>query len=71
MSMDLAGQLDQLPGHAVDADRLPHVEHQRLAVAADRSGLDHQLDGLLDRHEVAGHVGVGDGDAARRRRSGP
>ena len=46
-----------------------HVEHQRLAVAADRGGLDDQLHRLLHRHEVAGDVGVGDGDRAARRRS--
>ena len=63
--------VDQPLGHVGDAHRLAHVEHQRLAVAADGAGLDHELHRLLDGHEVAGDVGVGDGDRAAARRSGP
>ena len=35
--------LHELPGDVVDADRLAHVEHQRLAGPADRGGLDDEL----------------------------
>ena len=49
-------------GHLGDRHRLAHVEHQRLPRPPDGAGLDHQLDRLLDGHEEAGDVGVGDGD---------
>ncbi len=52
--------LDHLLGHVEDPHRLAHVEHHRLPVPAHRGGLDHQLAGLGDHHEEAGHVGVGD-----------
>ena len=51
-------------GHVDDAHGLAHVEHEGLAAAADGAGLDDQLHRLLDGHEVAGDVGVGDGDRA-------
>ena len=62
----------QLAGHVDDADRLAHVEHQRLAVAADRRrpGSPAAPPPAIG-HEVAGDVGVGDGDRAARRRSAP
>ena len=43
-------------------DGLAHVEDERLAVATDRSRLDHELNGFLDGHEVASDVRVGDRD---------
>lgn len=51
-------------GDVGDPDRLAHLEDERLAGLADRTGLDDQLARLLDRHEVAGDVGVGDGERA-------
>ena len=66
MSIGAVGLLDQPLGDVGDAHRLAHVEHERLAVAADGAGLDDQLHGFLDGHEVAGDVGVGDGDRAAR-----
>ena len=52
-----------------DRHGLAHVEHEDVARLADAAGLDHQLRGLRDRHEVARHPRVGDGDRDRRRRS--
>ncbi len=43
-----------------DAHRIAHVEHEHVAAAADAAGLHDQLRGLVDRHEVARHLGVGD-----------
>src|SRR5690606_40982278 len=42
----------------------PYTTLCRSAVGADGGGLDDQLDGLLDGHEVAGHVGMRHGDRA-------
>jgi hypothetical protein len=39
-----------------DLDRLAHVEDEDIAALPNRSGLDDQLHGLGDRHEVALHV---------------
>ena len=52
-----------------DLHRLAHVEHEDLAAAADRAGLDHQRHGLRDRHEVARHLRVRDRHRAARWRS--
>ena len=60
----LARQADHVPGHLVDSDRLAHLEEEDLAVAAHRPGLEDELGRLLDRHEIAGDLGVGDGDRA-------
>ena len=43
-----------------DPDRLAHVEHEDLAAAAERAGLQHQLHRLRDGHEVAAHLRVRD-----------
>ena len=48
-------------GDVGDAHGIAHVEHEHLAVLADRAGLDDELHGLLDGHEVARHVGIGHG----------
>ena len=47
-----------------DSDRFAHIEHEDLTAAAEDGRLEHQLHRLGDRHEVAAHVGVGDGDRA-------
>ncbi len=56
---------DQPARHVVEEHRLAHVENEGLTglvVLADGPrGLDHQLHRLVDGHEVAGDVGVGDG----------
>ena len=52
-----AGQVD-------DADGLAHVQDEGFAAASHEAGLKHELGGLGDGHEVAGDVGVGDGDGA-------
>ena len=57
---------DEATGDVIESDRLAHVEHEDLTVATGLlpavhgGGLDDQLDGLMDGHEVAGHVRVGD-----------
>jgi hypothetical protein len=54
------------PDHVVrevhDLHRLAHVEHEDVAALADRPGLDDELYGLRDGHEVALHVRVRDRD---------
>jgi hypothetical protein len=59
--------LDHLPGHLGDPHRLAHLQHERLAVAADRRRLDDELHRLLDGHEVPGDVRVGHRDRAAGR----
>ncbi len=60
----LARQLDHVAREIDDAHRLAHVEHEDLAAAADRARLDDQRHGLGNRHEVAGHLGMRDGQRA-------
>ena len=59
-----AREADHVAGQVDDLDRLAHVQDEDLAVAAQDAGLEHQLAGLGDGHEVAGHVRVGDRDRA-------
>ncbi len=62
-----AREVDHRASQLDDSDRLSHVEHEDLrparrgAAGRQRAGADDQLDGLGDRHEVAGHPLVGDG----------
>ncbi len=61
----VAGEPDHVVGEVDDLHRLAHVEDEDLALAgADVAGSDHQLHRLGDRHEVARHLRVGDGDRA-------
>ena len=48
----------------LDVVRLPHVEDEPLPGVAVDGGLEHQLRGLVDRHEVAGHLRGGDAEGA-------
>ena len=50
------------PGKHVDGDGFAHVEHEDIAAASERRGLEDEEDGLFDRHEVAGHIRIGDRD---------
>jgi hypothetical protein len=59
-----AAHLDEMPGDVVDAHGLTHVQNQDLARSPDGAGLNHQLAGLGDGHEVSGRVLVRDGDRA-------
>ncbi len=65
-------------GEVADADGLTHVQHEHLAAGGHGRGLQHELNSLADGHEVAGHVGVGEGHrptllnlADERRYDGP
>ena len=60
----VAGQAHHGAGQVDDADGLAHVQDEGLAAASHEAGLQHELGGLGDGHEVAGDVGVGDGDGA-------
>ena len=54
---------DHLAGQVEDAHRLAHLEHEDVSrAAAEVTRLDHELHRLGNRHEVAGHLRVGDGD---------
>ena len=59
-----AGGGDHLLGNVIDFDGLSHVQDEDLAVVSDESGLQDEVAGLGDGHEVAGGLGVGDGDWA-------
>src|SRR5690625_3861734 len=52
-------QLDQVFGQLSDLDRLTHVKEVNSPGCRHGSGLQHQLDGLRDGHEVTRHVLVG------------
>ena len=51
-----AAERDQLLGQVHDLDRLAHVEDEDLAALAHGGGLEDQLAGLRDGHEVALHL---------------
>ena len=53
-----AGQVNHAPRQVDDAHRLAHVQHEHVAALPHRPGLDHQLRGFGDGHEIAGNVGV-------------
>ena len=57
-----AGKADQIAGQVDDLHRLAHFQHEDLAALAHGRRLQHQLRGLGNRHEEAGHAGIGDGD---------
>lgn len=49
-----------------DAHLLSHVEHEDLAVPPDHRGLQHELHGLANGHEVPADPGMGNGQRAAR-----
>ena len=51
--LGLAGQPDQHARQVDDLHRLAHVQHEDLARTSHQPGLQHQLRGLRDGHEVA------------------
>jgi hypothetical protein len=58
----VAGERDHVARQVEDPNRLTHLQHEDLAGAgAEISGADYELNGLGDRHEIAGHLRVGDG----------
>ena len=61
------GEPDHVPGELDDPHRVAHVEHVHgngSPRGAQRARADDQLHGLRDRHEVARHLGIGDGHRA-------
>ena len=52
------GEADHVVREIDDAHGIAHVEHEHVAAAADAAGLHDQLRGLVDRHEVARHLGA-------------
>ena len=59
-----AGEAYQVFGEVGDFHRFAHVEDEDGAVVLHASCLQNELRGFGDGHEVARHVGVGDGDGA-------
>ncbi len=57
-----AGLFDHLFGDVGDADGFAHIKNECIAVVAYGTGLDDELYGFGDGHEVAGDVAVGHGD---------
>ena len=55
-----AREADHLPREVDDRHRLAHVEEEDLALVGHRAGLEHEAHRFGDRHEVAGHLRVGD-----------
>ena len=55
------GKTDQVPGQVHDLDRLAHVQDVDVAAHGRGPGLQDERDGFRDRHEVAGGVGMRDG----------
>ena len=66
MSTGWLARATSLPGDVGDPHRLAHVQDQDLAAAADDGGLEDELDRLVSRHEVAGHLGMRHGDRSAR-----
>jgi len=56
-----SAQRDHVSGQVDDLDRLAHVQQVYLPALANGGGLEDELGGLGDSHEVPGHVRVGDG----------
>src|ERR1700712_4549602 len=54
------GTADQEPRNVGDIHGHTHVQHQSLTGTSDGSGLEHQLTGLGNGHEVPGDVGMSD-----------
>ena len=61
-----AGELDHAPGQVNNAHRLTHVEYKHIAALRHSPGLQHQLRCLRDSHEIAGDIGVRDGEWTTR-----
>ena len=59
-----AGELDKVAGQGVDLHRGAHVEDEDLAAVGIGAGLHDKRDGLLDGHEIADDIGMGDRDGA-------
>jgi hypothetical protein len=57
-----AGPADHFFGEREDFDRLAHVEDKDFPAAADGAGLHDKLARLGNRHEIAFHIGMGDGN---------
>ena len=56
------GELDHAPREVDDADRVAHVQEEHLAAFGHGTGLQDELRRLRDAHEVAGDIGMRDGD---------
>ena len=54
------GEPDEVPRQVGDPHHLAHVEHEQLAAFALCAGLQHELNGLGDGHEVAPHLRMRD-----------
>src|SRR3984957_1666305 len=55
-------QIDHSPRQIPDPHRLAHVEHEYVAALSHRTGLNHELRGFRDGHEIADYLGMRDGD---------
>jgi hypothetical protein len=59
-------QPDQPLGEVENANRLAHVQREHFPAGRQGRCLQDELDGLLDAHEVAGHLRVGHRDRTAR-----
>src|SRR5450432_4648594 len=57
-----ASQADESLCQGADGDRFAHVQDEDLAAGRDGGGLQYEEHGFWNRHEKAGHPGVGEGD---------
>ncbi len=53
-----SGEANEIAREIRDLEHLTHVEHEQLTARAEGAGLQHELHGLGDRHEVPAHLGV-------------
>ena len=59
-----SAQTDEVTGEVDDFDGFSHVEDEDFAVLSHGSSLHDELARLGDRHEIAHHIGVCDGERA-------
>src|SRR5262249_8506040 len=60
LSRTQPGELDEVHRQIQNLDRFTHVENEYLAAGCQCAGLDDQLHGLRDQHEIACRLPVGD-----------
>ncbi len=63
----IARQPDHILREIEDLHGLAHVEHEDLAALRIRAGLQHERNGLGDRHEISDDIGMSDRDGSALR----
>ena len=58
----IATEADHPPGEVDDPHRLTHIQYEHVTAGAHGAGLQHQLRGFGNAHEIAGDFRVRDGN---------